>query len=104
MKKVQNIAEREKAVDVLTSAFSKDPVTLYMSDTEASRRAFFNMSVKHLVQNTYLFENKAVAVWYKSGEANKKSIWQYFKSPISFCQMMYHSSYSKIRELTWVCN
>eukprot|EP00029_Vermamoeba_vermiformis_P011881 TRINITY_DN6688_c0_g1_i1.p1 TRINITY_DN6688_c0_g1~~TRINITY_DN6688_c0_g1_i1.p1 ORF type:complete len:202 (+),score=13.16 TRINITY_DN6688_c0_g1_i1:40-645(+) len=104
MKKAQSTVEREQAIQILTDAFKTDPVTCYMSKSDASRNAFFNITVKHLSQFTYLLDGKAAAVWYKSGEANKKSFWQYLKAPISFGQLLYHSSMVKLKELTEVMN
>jgi ribosomal protein S18 acetylase RimI-like enzyme len=100
MKKIQTTVEREHATKILTDAFKTDPLTNYISSSDNFRSAFFNITVKHLAQHTYLLDDNAVAVWYKSGEVNRKSFWQYIKSPISFCQMLYYASQEKLKEMT----
>jgi len=102
MKKIQNSIELEHAVQILADAFKTDPVTNYMSRSDPARNAFFSITVKHLSLYTHLLDGKAVAVWYKNYEANKKSFWQYIKSPIRFCQMLYYASLDKLKELTEV--
>jgi len=83
MRKIQTKEDKQRAHNILTAAFAKDSVTNYILPSESGKSAFFNIIVNYFTKQTYLLEDKAAAVWFKKGEANKSSIWQYFKSPIS---------------------
>lgn len=91
MHKVQTSADKKRALNILTSAFTGDANTEYILPTESGKKAFFNIIVNYFTKHTYIYEDKAAAVWFKKGEANKSSIWQFFRSPISSLKMFYES-------------
>jgi ribosomal protein S18 acetylase RimI-like enzyme len=100
MQQISTPQNKQRAVDVLVRSFAKDPVSNYVSPAEGSRKAFFQLSVNYLAAHTYLYEeNKAAAVWFKSGEANKNGIWQLLLSPLCTMKMLYYSSLRRGGEL-----
>ncbi len=102
MQRIQTSEELSGAVEIFTSAFSSDPINGYFFSTKAAKKSFFSTCVKHMKQHTYVLEGKAAALYYKNQDADKNSLWQYLKSPMSFCRMMYDTSFDKIKELVLV--